>query len=208
MAEKYELTDHLVSKFIDLFCYDTEAEEYVTKGNKVRSAEHQKVILDLFGEISDDDEKQKGPMTTETSPPNGKAVRKVVRKLRAKKVRVVQDTGKGLKRKLDSQACVDFKSVGPAKKQKSSCVSVEQRKSVEIDANLKPSSFASSWPLIEIDIDDQHRPSPRVICLSGKSYSDFFFVSKFEAEDFELEWQAIENRDVKSRMSEYRPCRS
>ena len=144
-----------VSKFIDLFCYDSEAEEYVTKGNKVRSAEDQKVILDLFGEISDDDEKQKGPMTTETSPPNGKAVRKVVRKHRAKKVGVVQDTGKGLKRKLDSQACVDFKSVGLAKKQKSSCVSVEQdvfdraTKTVPIDFTGRVCTTSETVPLLD-----------------------------------------------------------
>ena len=249
MDEKYKLNDLLVSKFIDLFCYDSEAEEWITKGNKVRSAEDQKAILDIFGEISEDDEKQEGRKRAETSPRKGKAVRKVVRKHRAKKHRVVQETDKGLKRKLDSEACVDFKLEGTAKKQKS-CVSVEQEaldgtmktvsidfsggdytrnltvslpdellgekvnesnaiyfmgKSVENNATQKPSSFVRNWRLIKIDLDGLHRPSSMMICLSGKSFSDVFVVSDFEAKDFDLEWNAIKSRDVKSRISEYRP---
>jgi hypothetical protein len=73
---------------------------------------------------------------------------------------------------------------------------------VEIDATRRPPDF-DSWKLIRID-----RSDPSV--LIGKSYSDYFIVSDYQKEDFELAWQAFLGRKlgVKSGISRYCPKHS
>jgi len=76
-----------------------------------------------------------------------------------------------------------------------------QSSCVEIDATRRPPGF-DSWKLTRIDSD------PRV--LIGKSYSDYFTVSDYQKEDFELAWEAFLGRKVgvKSGISRYCPKHS
>ena len=161
MAEKYELNDLLVSKFIDLFCYDSEAEEWMTKWNSVE----QEVLGRTMKTVSIDFSGGDYTRNLTVSLPD-----------------------ELLGEKVNESNAIYFMG-----------------KSVENNATQKPSSFVRNWRLIKIDLDGLHRPSSMMICLSGKSFSDVFVVSDFEAKDFDLEWNAIKSRDVKSRISEYRP---
>jgi hypothetical protein len=70
---------------------------------------------------------------------------------------------------------------------------------VEIDATRRPPGF-DSWSLTKID-----RSDPSV--LIGKSYSDYFIVSDYQLQDFDLAWQAFSGRKVgvKSGISRYCP---
>ena len=71
---------------------------------------------------------------------------------------------------------------------------------VDIDATRRPPG-SDSWKLIRID-----RSDPSI--LIGKSYSDFFIVSDYQQQDFELAWQAFSGSEVQSGISKYCSKRS